>query len=98
VPDNQVELSGDVIEREALRFTPAGIPILALRVRHESAQIEANMQRQVKFEIDAVAAGETAQQMDAMRPGQRARLRGFLATRSRLSTRIVLHIDRFEIE
>ena len=96
--DNQVELSGDVIEREALRFTPAGIPILALRVRHESAQIEANMQRQVKFEIDALAAGDTARSMDAVRPGQRVRLRGFIATRSRLSVRIVLHINEFEFD
>ena len=96
--DNHVELCGDVIEREALRFTPAGIPILALRVRHESTQTEAKMVRQVKFEIDAMAAGETAQAMDALRPGQRVRLHGFIATRSRLSTRIVLHVNRFELE
>jgi len=98
VADNQVELNGEVIEREALRYTPAGIAILAFRVRHESTQTEAKMPRQVKFEIDAVAAGETAQQMDAMRPGQRARLRGFLATRSRLSVRIVLHVNQFAFE
>ena len=96
--DNQVELCGDVIEREALRYTPAGIPILVLRVRHESTQVEASMHRQVKFEIDVMAAGETARGMDALRPGQRVRLHGFIATRSRLSTRIVLHVDRFEIE
>ena len=96
--DNQVELCGDVIEREALRFTPAGIPILALRVRHESTQMEAKMARQVRFEIDAMAAGDTAQRMDALRPGQRVRLYGFISTRSRLSTRIVLHINRFEFE
>jgi primosomal replication protein N len=98
VADNRVELCGDVIEREALRHTPAGIPILALRVQHESTQIEGGLHRQVKFEIDAMAVGETAQRMDAVRLGQRVRMHGFIATRSRLSTRIVLHIDRFEIE
>ena len=96
--DNQVELCGDVIEREALRFTPAGIPILALRVRHESTQTEAKVARQVKFEIDAMAAGDAARRMDAVRAGQRVRLRGFIATRSKLSTRIVLHVDQFELE
>ncbi len=96
--DNQVELCGDVIEREALRFTPAGIPILTLRVKHESTQIEAKMRRQVQFEIDAIAAGETAQHMDVLQPGQRVRLHGFIATRSRLSTRIVLHVNQFEFE
>jgi primosomal replication protein N len=98
VADNQVELTGEVIEREALRYTPAGIAILAFRVRHESPQTEAKMPRQVKFEIDAVAAGETAQQMDTVRPGQRVRMRGFLATRSRQSVRIVLHVNRFVFE
>ena len=96
--DNRVELCGAVIERAALRHTPAGIPILALRVRHESTQLEASMHRQVNFEIDAVAAGETAQRMDVLRPGQRVRLRGFIASRSRSSARIVLHIHHFEIE
>ena len=96
--DNQVELTGAVIEREALRFTPAGIAILAFRVRHESTQTEAKMARQVEFEIDAMAAGATAQRMDALRPGQRVRLQGFLCTRSRLSTRIVLHVNQFAFE
>jgi primosomal replication protein N len=98
VADNQVELCGDVIEREALRFTPAGIPIVALRVRHESTQMEAKLKRQVKFEIDAMAAGDTARRMDAVRPGQRVRLHGFIAARSRQSSRIVLHVDQFEFE
>jgi primosomal replication protein N len=98
VSDNRVELAGDVIEREAMRFTPAGIPILAFRLRHESMQSEAKMARQVNFEIDAMAAGATAQRMDSLRPGQRVRLHGFLCTRSRLSTRIVLHVDQFEFE
>jgi primosomal replication protein N len=98
VADNHVELCGDVIEREPLRYTPAGIPVLALRVRHESTQEEARLHRQVKFEIDAMAAGETAQRMDALRPGQRVRLQGFIAARSRQSVRIVLHVEQFEIE
>jgi primosomal replication protein N len=98
VSENQVELCGDVIEREALRFTPAGIPILALRMSHESTQMEAGLERQLKFEIDAMAAGETARRMDALRPGQRVRVHGFIATRGRLSTRIVLHVNEFEFE
>lgn len=96
--DNRIELSGEVIEREALRYTPAGLPILALRVRHESTQSEAQMPRQVKVEMDAMAAGEIARQMDAVRIGQRVRLQGFLSARSRLSSRIVLHVNRFEFE
>ena len=96
--DNQVELTGEVIEREALRFSPAGIPILAFRLRHSSTQSEAQRARQVDFEIDAMAAGETAQRLQALQTGQRVRLQGFLTARSRLSSRIVVHVNRIEFE
>ena len=95
---NEVHLSGEVTGREALRHTPAGIPILAFALKHLSTQIEAGTPRQLDFEIDAMAVGETAQGMNTMQPGQRVRLRGFLASRSRLSTRVVLHVAQFEFE
>ncbi len=96
--DNEVELSGQVVGREALRFTPAGIPILAFTVKHESMQIEGGMSRQVGFEVEAMAVGEVAQRMDAVQAGRSVRLQGFLASRSRLSTRLVLHVNQFEFE
>ena len=96
--DNDVRLNGEVIGREELRHTPAGIPILAFVLKHHSTQIEAGTPRQLDFEIDAMAVGETAQSMNAMQPGQRVRLHGFLASRSQRSARVVLHVARFEFE
>jgi len=98
VDENEVRLSGEVIGREALRHSPAGIPILAFALKHHSTQNEAGTPRQLDFEMDAMAVGETAQRMNAMQAGQKMRLRGFLASRSRLSTRIVLHVTQFEFE
>ena len=95
---NQVRLAGTVVAREALRHTPAGVPVLAFTVKHESTQVEGDMPRQVGFEIDAMAMGAVAQGMSALRAGQSVRLAGFLASRSRLSTRVVLHVNQFEIE
>ena len=96
--DNEVELSGQVVGREALRFTPAGIPILAFTVKHESMQIEGGISRQVGFEVEAMAVGEVAQRMDAVQVGRKVHLKGFLTSRSRLSARIVLHVNQFEFE
>ena len=96
--DNEVRLSGEVIGREALRHTPAGMPILAFALKHHSTQIEGGTPRQLDFEIDAMAVGETAQSMNRMQAGQRVRLRGFLASRSQRSTRVVLHVAQFEFE
>jgi primosomal replication protein N len=36
--------------------------------------------------------------MDAVLAGRSVRLQGFLASRSRLSARIVLHVNQFEFE
>ncbi len=96
--DNEVELHGQVVGREALRFTPAGIPILAFTVKHESMQIEGGISRQVSFELEAMAVGEVAQRLDAAQAGRSVRLQGFLASRSRLSARLVLHVNQFEFE
>ena len=96
--DNEVRLNAQVIGREALRHTPAGVPILAFIVKHESTQIEGGVSRQVGFEVDAMAVGEVAQRMDTVEAGRRVRLQGFLASRSRLSARIVLHVNQFEFE
>jgi primosomal replication protein N len=95
---NQVRLAGTVVAREALRHTPAGVPVLTFSVKHESTQVEGGVPRQVGLEIDAMAMGDVAQGMSALQAGQSVRLAGFLASRSRLSTRVVLHVNQFEIE
>ena len=87
-----------MIARETLRHTPAGVPILALTLQHESRQVEGGMPRQVGFEIEAMAVGELARQMDSIEAGSTLRVEGFLASRSKLSTRLVLHVSEFEIQ
>ena len=95
---NQVRLGGTVVARETLRHTPAGVPILTFTLKHESMQVEGAMPRQVGFEIEAMAMGDVAQRLSAMQAGQKVSLAGFLASRSRLSTRVVLHVNQFEFE
>jgi len=56
------------------------------------------MPRQVGFEIEAMAVGELARQMDSIEAGSTLRVEGFLASRSKLSTRLVLHVSEFEIQ
>ena len=87
-----------MVSREVLRHTPAGVPILTLSIKHESTQSEGGVSRRVSFEVDAVAVGDIAQRMDALQAGRRVHLRGFLTSRSRLSARIVLHVNQFELE
>ena len=91
-------MSATVTAREVLRHTPAGIPVLTLTLTHRSTQVEAEVPRLVEATLEAVALGALAQRMDRLRVGQALRVTGFMANRSRRSTRVVLHVNGFEIE
>jgi len=93
---NRVELVGSLIERLALRYTPAGVPVTECRIRHESEQIEAGSPRRVECEIPAIGLGDPAKWLQAATPGAEIRVAGFLAAKSRNSKQLVLHIERIE--
>lgn len=94
---NRLTLTGAVAELEALRFTPAGVPLVGLRIHHESQQMEAGTPRRVTVEIAAVAIGEMAHSVSALSSGSRVSVEGFLARKSKLSNQIVLHICSLKI-
>jgi len=89
---NQLTLAGVIAELDALRYTPAGVPLVGLRLRHESQQIEAGTARRVNVEMAAVAIGEIAHSISALTGGSHISVEGFLARKSPQSNQIVLHI------
>ena len=92
---NQTILSARIAEAAALRYTPAGLPAIDLRLEHESATLEAGQQRQVKLEIRAVAFGTDAETLAVQAIGGGFRFTGFLAA-PRHGKHPVLHIQSFE--
>jgi primosomal replication protein N len=98
IEPNRVQLGGQVAAREPLRYSPAGVPILTLELLHQSRQQEGGAPRQAAVEIELVAIGEVARRLDAVLPGHRITVTGFLANRSRRSRRVVLHVNEFEID
>ena len=76
---------------EPLRYTPAGIPLLGVVLRHASEQIEAGMKRKVECEVNAVALGPLA--LTGLVLGTQIIATGFLAKRSLKSTQLVMHIN-----
>lgn len=93
---NQLLLTGTLAQLEALRYTPAGVPLIECRIRHESKQIEANSERMVQVEIPAIAIGEMARKVSQLNMAQPLRVTGFLAQKSQKSQQIVLHICSLE--
>jgi primosomal replication protein N len=92
---NELLLEAGIAERDTLRYTPAGIPIVSGILNHGSRQMEAGMDRQVDFEIAAVAAGEISGRFANAELGAVYRFRGFLARKNRNSKALVFHIIDF---
>ena len=95
---NQVVISGELIVREEVRFTPAGIASVALTLRHASEQSEAGESRQVQCSIHAVAFAEAARKVAGFSTGQTVRVKGFLAQRSLRNRQLVLHVNDIILE
>ena len=92
---NQLILNAGIAEASALRYTPAGLPALDLRLEHESEVTEAGQERQVKVAIKAVAFGGVAETLRQQAIGSNWRFTGFLAT-PRNGKNAVLHIQSFQ--
>ncbi len=92
---NQLVLTACVAELGALRFTPAGLPAIDLRLEHESMMTEAAQHRQVKAALKAVAFGAVAERLARQALGSLWRFQGFLAT-PRNGKHPVLHIQDFQ--
>ena len=91
VDANELALSGELAAIEALRYTPAGIPLLGFKLLHRSRQSEAGLKRQVECEMSGVAMAEVAVAMSRLKPGQAVKVKGFLNRKNRMSAQLILH-------
>jgi primosomal replication protein N len=93
---NEFHLIAVIGERDVLRYTPAGIPIVAAKLAHSSEQVEAGIPRLVEFEVAAIAAGEISGKFNQAPLGAPFKFTGFLARKSRNSKSLVFHITDFD--
>lgn len=92
---NRLVLSAQLVQRSALRYTPAGLPACDLELRHESQVSEAGLPRKVSIDIRAVALGEVAQRVAALALGSPGVYAGFLAS-GRNGRGVVFHVTAIE--
>lgn len=92
---NSIEISGVLIEREAVRFTPAGIEVFEAELHHRSELVEAGRIRTLEYDFSAVSYGACAKRLNALAIGSEIRIKGFLAPRSMKSRRLTVHITEF---
>ncbi len=90
--DNQLQLVASITERDAVRYTPAGIPVVTAVLQHHSKQIEAEIERTIEFKIPVMAIGKIANQLEKLEIGQIQRFIGFLTNKSQKSKSLVFHL------
>jgi len=92
---NRLVLSAQLLERGALRFTPAGLAALDLSLKHESEVSQDGHPRKVSMEVRSLAIGGITQALAAMALGSQGLFGGFLAG-SRNGRGLLFHITSVE--
>jgi primosomal replication protein N len=92
---NQLQFVATISERDVLRYTPAGVPIVSATLSHSSQQVEAGVERLVEFEMNALAAGEISGRFARAELGAAHQFTGFVARKNRSSKALVFHIIDF---
>ncbi|MGQ0711771.1 MAG: primosomal replication protein N [Rhodoferax sp.] len=91
---NHLSIGAVVAELEALRYTPAGIPALNLRLEHSSTVHELGQMRQVSAVLRAKALGSLAERLAKQPIGSQWQFQGFLAS-AKGGRQLVFHIQEF---
>jgi primosomal replication protein N len=89
---NQLRLAATLIERDALRFTPAGIPVVNCLLQYTGDVVEADTPRQVQFAMAAMGVGRIGQHLEKLSLGTLLECEGFLALKHRNGKALVFHI------
>lgn len=92
---NRLVLAATLVERGAVRYTPAGLPALDLTLSHQSEVSEDGLPRKVSLEIRAVAIGAITQSAGVLTLGSAALFAGFLGA-TRNGRGLVFHVTSIE--
>ncbi|SEN18209.1 primosomal replication protein N [Nitrosomonas marina] len=90
---NRTVICGEIIRLGALRFTPAGLPVIDFVIQHQSRRREANITRKIQCELQAVALGETAKAITELNTFESVKISGFLSRKSHTNQQLVLHVE-----
>ena len=94
---NRLVLQATLVQRQAMRYTPAGLPALDLSLAHSSTVSEDGQPRQVSFEMRAVAIGAVTRTLQPLPLGSTGRFGGFL-TSQRNGRGLLFHITEVEVD
>ena len=80
-----------------LYWKPEWAPALSVVLNHQSMQAEMEQEVQVEVEMNAIAFGDVAKQLDRVKVDDIISVKGFLSRKNRFSQQPILHITQFKI-
>jgi primosomal replication protein N len=92
---NRFSLQAQLVQRSALRYTPAGLPALNVELQHESTLSEDGQARKVSMQMRAVGIGAVTQALGALALGDTCLFTGFI-TSARNGRGLSFHITSLE--
>ena len=92
---NRLVLTAQLVERAALRYTPAGLPAIDLSLKHESSVMQDGRPRQVSVEVKARAIGGITQRITQLELGSTHGFAGFLGSQ-RNGRGVVFHVTELD--
>lgn len=94
---NQLRIRATPVAKQAVRYTPAGVPVLEAAFKYDGSVTEAGGVRVLTFEFSTIALGAVAQALDREALGAPLLIEGFIAPRTRRSSRLLVHIADYRI-
>lgn len=92
---NRLVLTAQLVERGALRYTPAGLPALDLSLMHESEVTQDGKPRKIWFDIRARAIGDITARVEKLELGSTHGFVGFLGSQ-RNGRGVVFHVTELD--
>ncbi|UDG81941.1 primosomal replication protein N [Candidatus Vallotia cooleyia] len=95
---NRFQLIANIIERDPVRYTPSGVPIVNFVLQSKSEVIEAGVSRRIELIIPALAAGDISKKVVKFGLGTPAPayFDGFLARKHRNGKNLIFHITALQ--
>lgn len=95
---NHFTLTAFLASKDAIRFTPAGIPVMHCQLEHSGDVNEVGVARKIQMSVEAIAIGPIQKGLEQMDLGTEAVFEGFLAAKTLRNQRLVFHITHIQLK
>ena len=95
---NQFTLTAALVSKDAIRFTPAGLPVIYCQLEYGGEVMEVERPRKIQMSVEAIAIGPIQKGLEQMDLGAEAVFEGFLAPKTLRNQRLVFHITHIQLK